>query len=84
MNIQKHVKTADNGVDVEALYGIRKALTEMPPAAHFTWRASCEWLGGVHSKSTVEKFFGAGAEQTHKSRYTVEADHPTVFAATDN
>ena len=84
MNIQTQVKTADNGVNVEALIDIRKALTEMPPAAQFTWRASCEWLGGVHSLSTVETFFGAGAEQTHKSRYIVEADHPTVFAATDN
>lgn len=84
MNIQTHVKTADNGVDVEALHAIRKALTEMPPAAQFTWRASCEWLGGVHSKSTVETFFGAGAEQSHKTPYSVEADHPGVFAATDN
>ena len=41
---------------------IKKALTEMPPAAQFTWRAICEWLGGVHSKSTVETFSGAGAE----------------------
>ena len=84
MNIQNQVKTADNGVDVEALYGIRKALTEMPAAAQFTWRASCEWLGGVHSKSTVENFFGAGAEQSHKTPYSIEADHPGLFAATDN
>ncbi|HPG21943.1 MAG TPA: OsmC family protein [Amaricoccus sp.] len=84
MNIQTEVKTADNGVDVEALYEIKKALTDMPPAAQFTWRASCEWLGGVHSKSTVEGFFGAGAEQSHKAPYSVEADHPGVFAAPDN
>jgi uncharacterized OsmC-like protein len=84
MTIQSHVKTADNGVDVEALHGIKKALTEMPPAAQFTWRARCEWLGGVHSKSTVETFFGAGAEQSHKTAYSVEADHPVVFAAPDN
>jgi len=84
MNIQTQVKTADNGVNVEALIDIRKALTAMPPAAQFTWRASCEWLGGVQSKSTVETFFGAGAEQTHKAPYSIEADHPGVFAATDN
>ena len=30
MTIQTQVKTADNGVDVEALHGIKKALTEMP------------------------------------------------------
>ena len=84
MNIQNKVKAADNGVDVEALHEIRKALTEMPAAAAFTWRASCAWLGGVHSRSTVETFFGAGAEQSHRTPYSIEADHPGVFAATDN
>jgi uncharacterized OsmC-like protein len=84
MNVQNRVKTADNGVDVAALHAIKSALTEMPPAAQFTWRASCEWLGGVHSKSTIETFFGAGAEQSHKTRYSVEADHPVIFAAPDN
>jgi uncharacterized OsmC-like protein len=84
MNIQNQVDAADNGVDVAALQAIKQALTDMPPAAQFTWRASCQWLGGVHSKSTVESFFGAGAEQSHKTPYTVEADHPVVFAAPDN
>jgi len=84
MNIQNKVKMADNGVDVAALFNIKKALTEMPPAAQFTWRARCEWLGGVQSKSTIEKFFGAGAEQSHKAPYSIEADHPIVFAASDN
>lgn len=84
MNTQTRMKTADNGVDVASLLAIKQALTEMPPAAQFTWRASCEWLGGVHSKSTVETFFGAGAEQTHKAPYSVEADHPGVFAAPDH
>jgi uncharacterized OsmC-like protein len=84
MNIQSTVTSADNGVDVASILAIRGALTEMPAAALFTWRASCEWLGGVHSRSTVETFFGAGAEQAHKTPYSVEADHPGVFAAPDN
>ncbi|MFN4141981.1 OsmC family protein [Aestuariivirga sp.] len=84
MNIQTNIKTADNGVDVAALHNIKKVLTEMPAAAQFTWRASCEWLGGVHSRSTMETFFGAGAEQAHKMPFSVEADHPVVFAAPDN
>ncbi len=84
MNVQNSMAVADNGVDVQALYAIRTALTEMPAAAQFTWRASCEWLGGVHSRSTVETFFGACAEQSHKTPYCFEADHPGVFAAPDN
>jgi len=84
MNIQGEVKTVNNGVDVEYLHAIKKALTDMPPAAQFTWREKCGWLGGVHSKSTIETFFGAGAEQSHKTPYTFEADNSAVFAAEDN
>lgn len=84
MKTQTQMKSIDNGVDVAALHKIKKALTDMPPAAQFTWRASCEWLGGVHSRSTLETFFGAGAEQAHKAPFCVEADHPVVFAAPDN
>ena len=84
MNTHYSVKTADNGVDVAALRTIRQALTDMPAAALFTWRATCEWLGGVHSRSTLDTFFGAGAEQRHRTPFNLEADHPVVFAASDN
>jgi uncharacterized OsmC-like protein len=74
----------DNGVNVEALLGARTALTEAPQAADFTWRASCEWRNGTHSRSTVEGFFGLGEEQKHKTSRTFEADHPEIFASADN
>jgi len=73
----------DNGVNVEALLGARQALAEAPQAARFKWRASCSWVRGTHSRSTVQSFFGLGAEQSHKSEFTYEADHPEVFAAED-
>jgi uncharacterized OsmC-like protein len=73
----------DNGVNVEALLGARDALTQAPEAAQFTWRASCKWLNGVHSNSTVESFFGLGQEQHRKKAFTFDADHPEVFAAED-
>ncbi len=84
MTMQTHVKAADNGVNVEALLDARKALTDMPEAAQFTWRATCEWLGGVHSRSTITHFFGLGQEQAHKKPHVIEADHPAEFAAPDN
>ena len=65
MNVQTEVKTADNGVNVEALLGARAALTDAPAAAQFTWRAECDWMGGVHSRSTVAGFFGLGATFYH-------------------
>ncbi len=83
MNIQTEIKTVDNGVNVEALLGARQALTDAPAAAEFTWKASCEWLGGVHSRSSVTSFFGLGQENSHSQPFTIEADHPAEFAATD-
>jgi uncharacterized OsmC-like protein len=74
----------DNGVNVEALLGARQALTDAPEAARFKWRATCSWVNGTHSRSTVQGFFGLGAEQAHKTAFTYDADHPEVFAAEDN
>ena len=76
--------TVDNGVNVEALRGAREALTNHPEAANFQWRASCEWARGTHSRSTITDFFGLGAEHVHRQAYTVDADHPEVFASEDN
>jgi len=73
----------DNGVNVEALLGARQALTDVPEAAQFKWRATCQWVNGTHSRSTVQSFFGLGAEQSHKTEFSYEADHPEVFAAED-
>jgi uncharacterized OsmC-like protein len=74
----------NNGVNVEALLGARQALTDAPEAAKFQWRATCEWQNGTHSRSTVEGFFGLGEEQSHRTRYSFDADHPEIFASEDN
>jgi uncharacterized OsmC-like protein len=76
--------TIDNGVNVQALLDAREVLKGAPEAAQFTWRASSTWENGVHSTTKVEKFFGLGQEQTHKSETVFSADHPEVFAAQDN
>jgi uncharacterized OsmC-like protein len=76
--------TVDNGVNVGALLEARAALTEAPEAAQFKWRATCDWINGTHSKSSVTSFFGLGEEQNHRTEYTFEADHPEIFASEDN
>jgi uncharacterized OsmC-like protein len=73
----------DNGVNVEALLGARQALGATPAAANFTWRATCEWQNGTHSRSVVKGFFGLGEEQHHRTRYVFDADHPEIFASAD-
>ena len=77
-------QTAENGVNVAALLGAREALTATPEAAQFKWRATSEWLHGTHSRATVDKFFGLGAEQKHRQTYQYESDHPEIFASPDN
>ncbi len=74
----------DNGVNVQALLEAREALSEAPDAAQFQWRARCEWVNGTHSRSTVEGFFGLGEEQTHKAKFSFDADHSEVFASEDH
>ncbi len=74
----------DNGVNVQALLDARDALTEAPAGAQFTWRSSTEWLRGTHSQSTIEGFFGLGGEQSHRTAFTYDADHPEIFASEDH
>ncbi len=74
----------DNGVNSAALLAARDALSAAPEAAEFTWRATCEWVRGTHSKSTVSGFAGLGQEQQHKQTFTFEADHPECFASEDH
>jgi uncharacterized OsmC-like protein len=73
----------NNGVDSAALIDARSALTEQPEGARFQWRATCDWVHGTHSASTVEGFYGLGEEQKHRTRFTFDADHPDVFASED-
>jgi uncharacterized OsmC-like protein len=73
----------NNGVNVEALLGAREALTAAPEAAKFKFRAACKWINGTHSRSSVDGFYGLGAEQRHKSEFTFDVDHPEVFASED-
>ena len=75
---------ADNGVNVQALLEAREVLKGAPEAAQFAWRASATWQSGVHSTIKVQSFFGLGQEQAHRAESVFDADHPEVYAATDN
>ncbi len=73
----------DNGVNVEALLGAREALTKEPGGAKFQWRATCKWVYGTQSRSTIKGYFGLGEEHQHKTEFNFDADHPEVFASED-
>jgi uncharacterized OsmC-like protein len=74
---------ADNGVNVEALIGVRDMLPENPEIAQFQWRSTTRWVHGTHSRSDVETFFGFGEEQRHHTTFSHDVDHPEQFAAQD-
>lgn len=72
-----------NGVNVAALLGAREALEAAPQAAEFTWKAQSEWKDGAHTRTEMNSFFGLGEEQQRGKSFTIDSDHPEVFAATD-
>lgn len=76
-------KQVNNGVNVAALLGAREALSQAPEAAQFVWRATCEWMEGTHSRSTVAKYFGLGEEHSHREAFEFDVDHPELFASED-
>ncbi len=83
-SVQTTETAVNNGVNVEALIGAREALDATPEAAQFKWRASSEWVNGTHVRSSVDGFFGLGQEQTRGKTFTLETDHPEVFASEDH
>ena len=76
-------KQVNNGVNVAALLGAREALSKAPEAARFTWRATCKWMSGTHSRTAVKGYYGLGQQQSHKTEFTFDTDHPEVFASED-
>ena len=74
---------ANNGVSIEAISGPGEATKATAEAARLTWRANCEWINGVHSRSTISGFSGFGRDQERGKKFIVEADYPKVFGAKD-
>src|SRR4029079_13570866 len=74
----------NNGVNVGALLEAREALRKAPEAAKFTWRATCKWLRGTHSRTNVSGFHGLGQEHKRVPEFPCESDHPEIFASEDN
>jgi uncharacterized OsmC-like protein len=73
-----------NGVDTATLFATLDAVKAAPEAARFQFRAGNQWLSGTHSRSTIDGFFGVGAERTHEHSFQLDADHPAVLVGRDN
>ena len=73
----------DNGVNVEFLLSARDMLAAQPEGANFKWRVTNKWVNGTHSQSSVKGFFGLGEEQSHRSEFRYDGDHPELFSSED-
>src|SRR5262249_18438475 len=72
-----------NGVDAPALFATVDAVRSQPELAKFRFRASNTWQQGAHSRSRIESFYGASAEQKHEREFTYDSDHPAVLVGRD-
>ncbi len=83
-NMTTFSTSVDNGVNVDALLGVRAQLSDTPEIAQFRWHTDVSWVSGTHSRAVIDAFWGFGAQQHHKSPFTYDVDHPVAFAAQDN
>jgi len=72
-----------NGVDTATLFATLDAVKGQHEIAKFQFRASNNWVNGVHSRSKFAGFYGAGGEMLHKAAHIAEADHPSVLCGED-
>ena len=80
---QKPKPEPRNGVDTPALLATIDAVGAHPELAKFQFRATNRWESGTHSRTRIQSFSGAGAEQTHVKEFTYDADHPKVLVGRD-
>lgn len=72
--------TQINGVNVDQLVATVNAVQENPEIARFQFRARNEWIEGGHSRTTIQSFYGAGQEDTSRSRpFALDGDEPPLL-----
>jgi uncharacterized OsmC-like protein len=79
----KRMPTAMNGVDTPALLTTINTVSAQPDLAQFQFRARNRWVAGTHSQSTIQGYFGAGAEQERGKPHRADGDHPAVLCGGD-
>ena len=72
-----------NGVDTATLFATLDAVKGQHEIAKFQFRASNNWVNGVHSRSKFAGFYGAMQELEHQHVTEVESDHPAVLVGQD-
>ena len=73
-----------NGVDTAQMYGTLDAIKADPSLGRFQFRVANEWKGGAHNRSTIQRFYGAGQEDTSRQEpFSLDAGEPAVLLGHD-
>ncbi len=72
-----------NGVDTPTLLATVSVVKGEPALARFTFRATNTWQQGTHSRTSIQKFDGAGGTHAHQQDFAYDADHPAVLVGSD-
>ncbi len=72
-----------NGVDVDAVVGLVKAVNEEPTLAKSQFRANNECIEGGYNRTTITGFYSAGQEISHAEPFALVADEPPILAGQD-
>ena len=78
------IETVRNGVDSEQMYGTLDAIKAQPELGIFQFRAHNHWIDGAHNRTTIQRFYGAGQEDTSREEpFVIDAGEPAVLLGTD-
>ena len=74
------VQTNLNGVNVDQLVDTIELIKDQPELAKFKFRATTDWVEGGHSRTKIQSFYGAGQEDTSRSKpFVLEGDEPPLL-----
>jgi uncharacterized OsmC-like protein len=78
------VEAIRNGVDTEQMYGTLDAIKAQPELGVFQFRASNRWIEGAHNRTTIQRFYGAGQEDTSREEpFVIDAGEPAILLGSD-
>jgi uncharacterized OsmC-like protein len=73
-----------NGVDTERMFATLDLIKAQPELARFQFRATNRWIDGAHNRSTIQRFYAAGGEDTSRSEaFELDAGEPAILLGSD-
>jgi uncharacterized OsmC-like protein len=72
-----------NGIDLNVLQETVNAIKSDPGLGKCKFRARNKWLGAAHNRTTVNDFYAAKQEMSHKRPFKLHCDEPPMLAGED-